>query len=206
MPLPDADDIYNYLEDYNIDANVLSSTWIEEQRDNEIIPYIEHCIGYSLDSEQTITEYHSGNGTDILFLDRKGVNSLESIELVSGHEISGAISLDSIQLIADKGVLKAKTGVPEYYDSRIFPKGKNNIKVIYKVGGTYQDDLMTAVKMLLSIVVLEEIADRTGGGALGVQGFNRNYGDAGRYSNYRKRLNRRANAIIGKYMSSVVGS
>ena len=206
MPLPTSQDVYDFLEGYGISASVVSTTWIEDVRDTEIVPHVEHLLGYELDSEQTITEYYSGNGSDILILNRKGITEITAIELVTGHDISGAISLSSIELLSGKGILKAKTGVPEYYDNRTFPKGKNNIKITYKIGEAYKSDIMMAAKMLMAIAVLAHISDMTGGGNLTVQGFNRNHGNMGRYSNIRKGLNKRVNNILGKYVSSVVGS
>jgi hypothetical protein len=167
---------------------------------------INHQLGYDIRSEQTITEYHSGIGKDLLFLNRKGINSLESIELVSGNDIDGSISVASIEVLADKGILKAKVGVPDYYSARTFPKGRNNIKVVYKIGNTLPDDLSILIEMLTSILILDNIEGRTGGGALTVQGFGRDYGNMGRYSNIRKRINRQAMGILSKYRSSVVGS
>jgi len=206
MPLPTTQDVYDYLEGYGIDKNVISESWITSQRDEEIVPYVEHLLGYSIDDEASIVEYHSGNGTDILMLDRKGVISVDSIELVSGADILGTISLSSIELISEKGILKAKSGLPEYYAVKHFPKGNNNIKVTYSIGEAYKTDIMLAVKMLVCIAVLDNIADRTGGGNLGVQGFNRTYGNMGRYTVITKKLNRRAHDILSKYLSSVTGS
>ena len=206
MPLPTAQNVYDYLEGYGINSLVVSTTWIENQRDEEIVPYVEHQLGYSIDAEQTVTEYHSGNGQDTLILNNRNITELVSIELVRGSDISGAISLSSLELITDKGIIKARSGYPEYYIQKIFPAGQNNIKVTYKIGSAYPTDLMLAVKMLTAIAVLQNISSRTGGGDLSVQGFSRNYGGMGRYTVIIKQMDKRAHNIISKYRSSVIGS
>lgn len=204
--IPTATEIFLFLNGYGINGSVIDEEWVEENRDNFVIPYIENAIGYSIASEQTITEYHSGNNTGILFLNRKYINSLETIDFVSGNDIVTTISTSSIELLGDKGVLKAKAGFPEYYGLRVFPKGKNNIKVSYKIGGTLPKDLAFVIKCLTSILILDNIEGRTGGGDLGVQGFNRSFGTMGRYTNIRKRLKALALTTIKRYGSSVVGS
>ena len=205
MPLPTPDEVRAFLEDFGITNTVSTDAWIEDQRDNEIVPYVSHLLGYDLDSEQTITEYHSGTGKDNLFLNKRDITALASIEIVNTADYDGSISLSSVELIAEKGIIKA-IGLLSGDKTNIFPKGRNNIKVTYTIGEAYKTDIMQAVKMLMAIAILDNIADRTGGGNLNVQGFGRNYGTMGRYTVIIKKLNRRVHAILSKYTSSVAGS
>ena len=204
--MPVALDVYNYLEGFGINESVISEEWITNARDDEIIPFINHTLGFDIEAETEVTEYHSGNGTDILFLSRRNPTELVSIERVSGADITGSISLGAVELIADKGIIKATSGYPEYWGTKIFTKGQNNIKVVYKIGGTLTTELALAVKKLMCILALDNIADRTGGGNLTVQGFSRNHGDMGRYTTMRKRLNNQAMEILNRHKSAVIGS
>jgi len=206
MALPTELEIRGMLEGYGIDDTVVSDAWIASQRDGYVIPHIQNILGYTLDAENTVTEYYSGNGTDTLFLNKKGISEITNIETVTGYDVTSAISLSSVVLLSGKGMIKARAGVPEYTDARSFPKGRNNIKITYKIGGDITAELSFVVKAFSAIMILDNIEGRTGGGSLSVQGFSRDFGNMGRYSNIRKRLNGQAVSILKKYKSSVVGS
>ena len=162
--IPDADSMRAHLEGYNITTSILSDTWIEDERDNTIVPFVEEYTG-SLSAEETKTEYYSGNGTDTLMLNRRNINSLVSIEFVRAGDLLGNISLGSIQLIASEGILKAKTNISEGLLFSLFSKGEKNIRIAYKIGGTVKDDIEMAIKKLTCVAMLTNLEGRTGGGA-----------------------------------------
>ena len=129
---PTADEIRNdYLEGYNITTSLMSDSRIEQFRDYDVIPMIESIIRKSMSAETTHTEYYDGNGTSILILNRRNISSLVSIELIGVQDIIGTISVAAIDIIADEGILKARTSLSEgaYFSS--FPKGKKNIKFYF---------------------------------------------------------------------------
>jgi hypothetical protein len=206
--LPSATEIRSVLECYGITDSILSDTWIIRQRDKVVVPMIENKLNLSLSSSETKVEYLSGTGTDTLFLTRKGVSTIDSIELVNGSLdfASQTFSLDSIEIIADKGMLKSRANWPEGYYSNRFPKGNNNIKVTYTIGGTISDEIQTAIENLVAVGMLTFLEGRTGGGDLSVQGFSRNYGELGKYTYIRRQLANDAYSIIRRQMSAVVGS
>lgn len=204
MSKPTASEIRGYLEGYNITSSILSDTWIENTRDDIVIPYIERFTG-NLESEEIITEYLSGTGGDILYLSHRNINSIESIEFVRAEEIIGNISVDSVELISGEGILKARTNFSEGLNYILFPRGSKNIKVGYKIGGTIPNDIKTAIKLLTCIEILKFIEGRTGGGSLGVQAFNRQYGNKGKYTNIITSMGRNARIILNRYKTAVVG-
>ena len=203
--IPTATEIRAHLEGYNITTSIISDAWIEDERDNSVIPMVEQIVG-SLSAEETKTEYYSGNGTDTLILNRRNINEITEIQYVNYSGELGIVSINSVELIEDQGILKAKANIDEGLYHVLFSKGNKNIKVTYKIGGTVADDIEMAVKKLCAITILDNLEGRTGGGALTVQGFSRQYGDKGKYTNIRDRLNRAAMVILRRYQTAVTGS
>ncbi len=206
MALPSASEIRSHLEGYNITSSKVSDSWINDERDEVVVPYVEDQVGFSLESEDTKIDYHSGNGRSVLYLNRRGITEIVSVDLVRASDIIGTISLSSFELNSDEGFLKAVSNFSEGIWSVLFPKGDKNIKVTYTIGGTLTTRLNTIVKKFTCISMLDLIEGRTGGGSLGVQAFNRNYGDKGKYTNIRGRLNKAAVVLLRKFQTGVTGS
>lgn len=206
--IPSVNDIRDHLEGYNITTSIMSDAWILDERDNTVLPFWEDKTGMSIGAEAETTEYYSGNGDELMILNRRPVNSITKVEYVLGAEIQGDLGETSYELVANEGILKARYGFARgVYLSRIWPKGKYNFKVTYRYGGSdIAIDVAQAIKKLTCILMLDNIEGRTGGGALSVQAFNRNYGNMGKYSNIRKRLNQQAMSILHKYGTGVIGS
>ncbi len=207
MAIPTATEARNHLEGYQVNSSILSDGWIEDERDGNVVPYVESYTKRSIsdETEQEVTEFYSGVGTSILILNRRPVNELVNLELVRGDEL-GPISVQSHEPIGSQGLLKAKTNLSEGIFFSIFPKGEKNIKVTYKYSGALPADLKMAIKKLMCVKMLQNISSRTGGGSLSTQGFSRNYGDRGKYTNAMNELSRDAHAIMNRYKSAVVGS
>jgi hypothetical protein len=201
-------DMRNHLEGYcEVTTSSISDAWIIDERDNTVIPYVNNFCQTDIQTEQTAVEWYSGNGTDTMILNRRNINSIVSIELVKAYNIFAGISVSSVDIISAEGILKAKTNLNEGLYVVLFPKGKDNIKITYKYGGSLPNDLKQAVKKLCCILMLDNIEGRTGGGGLGVMAYNKVYGNMGKYSNIRKRLSDQAHTILRRYSNSgVVGA
>ena len=209
MALPTANDVRTYLEGYEVSVDVLSDEWLSSELTDTIIPLVESKIKRSLEGTEEVTEYLSGNGTPILMLSRRPVVSLVSLEYVTGTDdyYDASIGLGGVRLIADQGMIKSISNITEGNTSLIFGKGNRNIKVTYIVGSTtIESDLKKAVIKLCAESALGFIGARTGGGAITVQGFSRNFGTRGKYQDIRNDLSRQAWAVLRKYMTSVVGN
>ena len=206
MSIPTAIEIRTFLDGYKVTSTIVPDLWIESRRDNFIIPIIERIIKRSVDGITTKTEYVSGNGKSLLFLSTRNIVELVSIEYVTGsQDIDQNISVASVRLLENEGIIKAVSNITEGGYSTLFMKGSKNIKVVYKVGGTITDDLKEAIIYLCSEQILGYIGARTGGGSITVQGFSRNFGDRGRYQDLRNDLKRQAMAILNRYKTSIVG-
>ena len=206
MQLPDADDVRSALQGYNITEQIIDDDFIDDAITDEVIPYVERFTRSSVTGPVQIVEFHSGTGRDELMLDRKNIVSLDAIRLVSGNDIDTTINIASIVVLPKPGILKVKSGLSEYYNYRIFPKGNDNIQITYTYGGECPPDLFRAIVMLASIIVLDQLEGRTGGGQLSGQGYSRQYGKDGKFTNIRKRLNVRAHSILRRYSSAVIGA
>lgn len=208
--IPTSTEIYAFLEQYGIDVSILSSTWINARITNFIVPYIESAIGFSLNSSETIVEYHDGTGQSTLILDRRHPDiELISIQYMTAN-ISQIVDISAVEVIGKEGVIKAKRSIEsDPLIMSMFPRGNKNIKITYKIGYTstaIPNDISEAILYLASEQALGFIAARTGGGALNVQSFGRNYGSRGKWTDIRNDLARQAKSIINKYNSGVVGN
>lgn len=205
--VPTVDDIRDFLEGYGITSTILSSTWVIKRRDNFVIPFVERYIQGSINAENTITEYLSGNGQDNLLLSSRDVTEIVSIEYVTGGDYDASLSVASLTLIPEDGIIKSIANITEGSSLGVFKKGTRNIKVVYKTGGaTLNPDISEAVIYLCAEQALGFVGARTGGGAITVQGFSRSFGERGKYQDLRNDLKRQAMGILNKYRSHVVGN
>lgn len=200
-------DIRSFLEGYGITMTQLSDTWINSRINNFVIPFVESYTRQSFSGVQTITEYYSGTGNNVLMLNRRPIVAITEIRYVIGGYSMPILNLAMIETIAAEGIIKAKSNFDEAYFLPVFAKGSKNIKVSYTYGwADYPIDIKEAIIYFASSQILGFIGTRTGGGSLGVQGFSRNYGDRGKYHDIRQELDRQAYSILNKYKNSVVGS
>lgn len=199
-------EIRDFLEGYCITTTTITDEWIENRRDKFVVPYIEKFLNHSIESETTKTVYLSGKGRRTLILPDRDINELVSIEYVTGGDFDSSIGIDSVELIADEGVIRSVINLSEGRYNRIFAKGERNIKVVYKIGNTtLPDDISEAIIYLCCEQLLGFLGARTGGGSLTVQGFSRNYGERGKYQDIRNDLSRQAMAILKNHISLVTG-
>ncbi len=204
MTVPTAKSIIcSLLEGYNVEAQI-SEEWVVDNRDNFVVPWIVGKIKAPIGSTQTLEEYYSGTGNDILILRVKPILSLVSISYTNVPTDQFYISPNTIQVIADEAILKAKANFNESNYVPIFAKGNRNIRIKYQVG--YQDlpgPLAYAIKCLCAEQVLGHIANRTGGGNLNIQGWNRTWGNRGKFTEERNDLTRKGMAILKPLMTGV---
>lgn len=204
MAVPTENEIRDLLEGYGVDNTVLSNEWIENCRDNEIIPHVEEITKMVFSAEQEISEYYSGTGKPTLILNRRPVNEIVSIQVV------GSVSLipsSTFTLIGSEGIVRLSNNFSEGVRGPLFPKGSKNILVTYKYGtADYPEIVKSAIKNLVAAKMLNLIGARTGGGSLSTQAFNRSFGTHGKYSDIRKELVSSAYSYLRKYMTGVVGA
>ncbi len=205
--IPSVIEIRNELEGYGINSTVMSSRWIARFRDKFVIPYIERKTRQSFSEVKEVTEYKSGNGSSILILNRRPIVSLVSLSYTNFVEVDQfTINVNSIQVIAEEGILKARYDFREDNWRPIFARGEYNIRVVYTYGyTTIPDDLKEAVIYFTAERTLGQIESHTGGGSLSVQGWNRNFGNRGKYTNARNDLARLGMTILKDRMTGVVG-
>jgi hypothetical protein len=204
MAAPTATQIRDELEGYGITASVLSDSWIENKRDNEIIPHIEDITGMTFDGISTVTEYYNGNGGNTLILNRRPVVAIT--EIIEVGSLSEGNLAAAVELIADEGIIKVANNYSEGVYGPIFRRGTKNLKVTYTYGtADYPDKVFQAIKLLVAAKMLNTVGARTGGGSLGVQAFNRNYGSHGKWTDKRKELVASGYSLLKSYMNEVVG-
>lgn len=204
MAAPTATEIREILECYGITSDVLSDAWLNNTRDQMIIPHIEEKTGMTFDGETELTEYYNGNGTSVMILNRRPVNSITSISLI--NDINESNFVNSIELIGDEGIIKSKTNFRENIGGALFTKGFKNWKIVYKVGADdYPEYIKRAIAELTAARALVFIGARTGGGSVQVQSHGRNYGPLGKYNDVIVQLVTGAYAVIRDYCSGVVG-
>lgn len=207
MSLPTAADIKEFLEGYCITSEILTNTWIEKRRDSFVVPYVERITRQSFSGVATVTEYYSGNGKNILILNRKPVIAVTEIRYVLGSNNISILNLGNIEVVQSEGILKAKRNYEESFYLPVFAKGDYNIKVTYTYGyATCPDDIKEAIIYLCAEQALGFIGARTGGGSITMQSYGRNFGERGKYQDIRNDLSRQAHAILSPYMTSVIGN
>lgn len=207
MPIPTGNDVLTFLEGYCVTPTILTTSWIEKRRDSFVIPYVERITRQSCSGIKSTTEYYSGNGKNILILNRRPIVAVTEIKYVLGNNNLTILNLNNIEVINNQGILKAKRNYEESYYLPVFAKGDSNLKVTYTYGfADCPDDLKEAIIYLLAEQSLGFIGSRTGGGSVSMQGYSRTFGSRGKYSDERNDLARQAQSIMSKYITRVVGS
>lgn len=194
-----------------VGSEVLTDAWITAQRDNFVVPWVEDKCRLKFTGESQVTEYHSGNGGSILTLNRKPIKSVDSIEVVdTSDESVYSIAVGDLEVLTEYGILKARFDFDRVaFAIPIFPRGELNIKITFTQGydsDSVPDDVARGVLYLMAEQALGFVAGRTGGGSLNTQGFNRNFGNRGRYTEIRNDLARWGVGALRKWMSGTVGA
>lgn len=186
--------------------SVLTDQWFANALAGEIKPNVENWCRQKFDQVETVQEYYDGNGSSILTLRRRPVVSIVNLSYTNVDSNLYYLTPSAMQLLSEEGIIKAKANFNESTYTPIFWKGQRNLRVTYQVGWAACPQLVaTAILYLLAEVGLGQVADQTGGGGLSIQGYSRDYGSRGRYSNLRNSLARRAYGLLRKYMSGTIG-
>jgi len=200
-------EIRDLLEGYCIDQSVISDIWIQNRRDNYIIPtIINKILGISVSGNISKTVYINGTNKDIIFLPDRNIIEITEITYVNTESVYTP-SLANLELISGEGILKSKYNFAEGYYRTTFPRGTRNIKVTYTMGYS-NDDIPDDVNELIGYLTVIEICTwiegRSGGGNVSSEAFIRKYGSIGKYTNIRRQIAQRCNTMIGNYRSGVI--
>jgi len=205
MAIPDALEVRDFLEGYDITVEILSDIWINNRINKNIVPSIERLIKTKIDSVETYEEYLSGAGSAVLILSKRPILEVTNIAYVYGGDYTGQIGLSSVIVLNKEGIVKCVANWAEGSYTSIFRKGSKNIKVVYTAGNTEApDDLCEAILYLTSEMILGFVGARTGGGSLSVQGFSRNYGERGKYQDIRNDLKRQGFNLLKPYRTGII--
>jgi len=189
------------------DYVILTSSWIQKRLDSFVVPYVERITRQSFSGIDTVTEYYSGNGKNIMILNRKPVVAVTEIRYVLGSNNISILNLGNIEVVQSEGILKAKRNYEESFYLPVFAKGDYNIKVTYTYGyTTCPDDVKEAIIYLAAWQVLNHIGARTGGGSITMQSYGRQFGDRGKYTDIMLSLSQMGHALLSPYMTSVIGN
>jgi hypothetical protein len=184
----------------------ISDDWIYKRLNNFIIPSVEQIIRQKLGATEQITEYYSGNGKNFMILNRRPIVSLDEIRYVLGGSNFTILNLQNIEVVSSEGILKAKRNYEEAYYLPVFARGDYNLKITYTYGyATCPDIIKEAIIFLTAEQILGFIGSRTGGGGLSTQGYNRSFGNRGKFTEIRNDFARQAHFILSNYMTGVVG-
>jgi hypothetical protein len=207
MAAPTYTDVREFLENYCVTTTQISDDWITSRIENNIIPYVEKITRQKFSGIASVVEYHSGTGKNTLFLDRRPIVAVTEIAYVLGGNTQRILNLAMIETVAAQAILKAKTNYDEAFLLPLFAKGDYNIKVTYNYGySDYPSVVSEAIIYLTASRCLTFIGARTGGGNVGVQGWNRSYGPRGKYNDLINVLDADAHSLLRPYMTGVVGS
>jgi hypothetical protein len=173
--------------------------------------FIERQVNVSLSGVTEYTEWHDGSGTSELMLDRKNINALVSIQVITQPNWQFSISSSGIDIIPGQGMLRCKAATDMEFQARppLFPKGENNIKVTYTAGyASMPADLQQALQLLTQADVLGDAAAQAGDAAsINVVAWSRSWSNPrGQYGNIRNQWYSQAMHIIRNYGSGVVGN
>lgn len=204
--VPTAQELYEFLEGYNIDSTDLSEAWVARQRDGFVIPWIQRKTGLSITGEVTEDEYYSGNGGDVLVLNRKPIKSLNDISILG---VSGEyqVSVSQVEVLKELGALRTVNNWAQ--DPALvsfWPRGTWNIKLNLTYGyaeDAIPQDIRSAVLYLMVDTALAQLSARTGGGSLTVENYSRDYGELGRWHDIRRDVTRWAISILSGYWTGV---
>lgn len=187
------------------DYTFMSTKWLMKRRDRMVVPIVERIVNFNLREVKEVTEYYSGTGERVMMLNRRNITEVTKIELLNNYLVDKFVDLGNIYLVPNQGIIKA--GITDEENNSYFPRGTRNIRITYKYGFTIlPDDIHEAVLLLLCEVMLTQIAGSTGGGtSLGTAGYNKDFGERGKYTTIRNDITRTAMSLLNNYKTHVVG-
>jgi len=127
---------------YSINEHMINDA-IQSAKDN-----IEAITQIPIGRVDELSTYHDGTNTEELFLNHRGIRELISIQIIQGMILNYIIDISSVFLIAEEGVLRIKqlTSVSIGTIRAVFPQGRRNIKVTFRIG--YELDELHNVKIV----------------------------------------------------------
>lgn len=171
---------------------------------------ISKITGFSFSGIDTFTEYHDGNGTQELMLDRRPVIAVTALAVLSIPQTLFSVPISTIEVVSGQGLLRIRAINSDSYSLvyPMFPKGTNNIKVTYTAGfASLPEELERALIFMTVAFLLGQEAALCGGGvSLSVVAYSKSYNKRGKWAEYRDDLVSQARAILRKYQTGVVGT
>ena len=207
--IPSVQEIRGFLDGYCVTPDVISDHWVQNRRNNFVVPWMEAKMGQPLGSTVQKTEYVSGTGSQQLLLPHRPIISLDAITYINVDPATMTITLASVEVIEKEGILRSKANFNEGNDrSPVFRRGTRNIRVTYTVGYTTIPALLhEAIMAFTAERMLAFIASRTGGGSsISMQSYSKTYGEGGKYIDIRKELARMGMAGLKTYVTGIVGN
>lgn len=174
---------------------------------DQVWPWIQAKTRLSYNGTTQVREIYSGTGTSEMLLDRRWVNTVDKIELLTlPHDIL-SIPISSIEVIKERGALRVRAINLESFTTLapIWPKGDNNIAITYTYGfATPPAEVSKAAALLACSFFLAKEANVTGGGAsLSVEGWSRGWGKRGKFAEMRTDYAHQAMQLLKRYMTGV---
>lgn len=201
--MPTVAELREYLDGYCITENKISDKTVERIRDR-ITSWVESVTRLSITAEKQYTEYISGNGDSIIILKRKPIVSVDEITYVDAPTVYSP-DVSSLEVDTETAIIKAKDN---FYEHRYgtFPKGEKNIKITYTAGFSEMPcNIREAICALTAEKILSHLAGKSGGGSsISMNGYSRNYGERGKYTQVRIDLYRWGLSNLRDYMTGVV--
>lgn len=186
-------------------TEALVAKWIDLQ----IRPYVEQVCRQTFTQVTEYTEYHDGTGNAEMMVDRRPVQALIAVKLLTLPADVLSIPVSAVEVIGDQGILRVRAVNLEAFTflAPIWPKGLNNIKLTYTAGfADYPAGVRRAIALMAAARILGHEAAFTGGGtSTGMQSFNRSYNSRGRHGEFRSELIYEARSLLRPYKTSVVG-
>lgn len=181
---------------------------INDILNNRIKPYIEKTIRTPVDSVGTFIDTVDGTGKVDLFMPRRHLQEVISIQLLNIPNQILTIPIQSIEVLGEKGILRIRNFRVENYQqlAALWPQGESNVQVTYTAGFTdWPIDVFQAAVLLTAADALGREAAFTGGGSsLSVEGWSRSWGPRGKFGEARDDMVLRARTLLRRYMTGVV--
>lgn len=173
----------------------------------QVWPWIEAKTRQSFTGKAQVRELYSGNGTSELMLDRRYIQSVDKIELLTlPHDIL-SIPISSIEVVTGRGLLRVRAINLESFTTLapIWPKGDNNVAITYTYGFDEPPaDVQKAAALLACSFYLSKESNVTGGGTqITVEGYSRTFGKRGKWAEMRSDYAIQAMALLKKYMTGI---
>ncbi len=189
---------------YSINEHMINDA-IQSAKDN-----IEAITQIPIGRVDELSTYHDGTNTEELFLNHRGIRELISIQIIQGMILNYIIDISSVFLIAEEGVLRIKqlTSVSIGTIRAVFPQGRRNIKVTFRIGYELNElpaRLYNALRLFTgSELIIKKQGLQGNISSFSIQGYSEGLATPGLTSTIQQ-LKAQAMRELKGYVSHVVG-